>query len=137
MPHILSDLAAFGANDYENDARGNRCASGDWRNRNCFLALCRGLDRSNVEDFFRLRIGDSFRDQSDNAKDNQSDAKDCNESHVEMAACGLPNTLTTDAVLRVHRRHVQRLDFLRIIGAKRAMSNLLVTNRRVGIIAEK
>lgn len=76
----------FGANDYQYDARGNRRTAADWGKRNGFAMLRRRLNRTYIEDFFRLRISDAFRSKNEHTENNEDDAQNQKWSHMKHPA---------------------------------------------------
>jgi hypothetical protein len=89
LPNALGSTLC--ARDDQNNAGGEDQSPSDWRNRNGLLSVSRRLDRTNIEDFFRSRIGDSLRYEKECAKDNEDDAKNRHRFHAHQAARAGPN----------------------------------------------
>ena len=66
-------LRTSSARDHQYDARRDRSASSDWRNRNGFVMLCCRLDWADIENFFRFGVADAFRRKGEHTEDNKND----------------------------------------------------------------
>ena len=81
MRRAFERLVVFGPNGHEGNAADQRQAAENRRKWNGLGGVLGGVDRSNVDDFFTLGMGDSLVRQCQDAGNDQDNSQKCRNFH--------------------------------------------------------